>query len=146
MGPPLITLIESNNNAKLYKYCIKFKLRRETLSEKSDMYGFKMALFYKGNTEESFLFIKNFKISLKASGTLAASANIQCFRALLHDKALCQLDTFSVEVVTTTIAHLNRIILGLGDYFFLLMCCQITSAQCAAQIKSETLIFSYDQY
>ena len=40
---------------------------------------------------------------------------------------------FFVEVGSTTTTHLNRNILGLGTYFFLLMRCQIKIARCAAE-------------
>ena len=36
---------------------------------------------------------------------------------LLQGKALCQFDTLSDEVGSTTLEHLKSIILGLGTYF-----------------------------
>ena len=55
---------------------------------------------------------------LKASGTLAAGANIQSLRMLLCGEALHKLDILSVAVVSTTADYLKSIILGLGTYFF----------------------------
>ena len=54
---------------------------------------------------------------LEAPGTLAAGANIQYLRTLLHGKALLQLDTFSFEVGSNTTEHLSLIILVLVTYF-----------------------------
>ena len=49
-------------------------------------------------------------MNLKASGTLAASTKIQYIRMPLRVEVLRQLDRLSVEVVSTTIAHLNCIV------------------------------------
>ena len=63
------------------------------------------------------MFVKNFKMTLEASGELDARAKIHYLLTLLHGKALRQLDKFSVEVGSTTTTNLNHIILGLGIYF-----------------------------
>ena len=57
-------------------------------------------------------------MTLKASGILAATAKIQYIRELLRGKALHQLDTFFVELVSMTTTHLNRDILVLRTHFF----------------------------
>ena len=77
MGPPLIPLIESRNEKKLGKDCVKIRLRRDATSQKSDLCKLKMAWFDNGDPEESFLFIRDFKMTLEASGTLLAGAKIQ---------------------------------------------------------------------
>ena len=56
-------------------------------------------------------------MTLKASGTLAAGAEIQYLCNLVSGKALRQLGTFSVDVISTTTEHLNLVILVLGTYF-----------------------------
>ena len=76
-----------------------------------------MALFDKGDPEEFLQFVQNFQITFEASQKLADNAKIQQLCTLLHDKALCQLDTLSAEVLSATTTHLNRIILVLGTYF-----------------------------
>ena len=53
-------------------------------------------------------------MTLWASGILAGSANIQYLITLLRGDVLRQLVTLSIEVGSTTIAHLNCIVLGLG--------------------------------
>ena len=73
-----------------------------------------MALFEKGNPEEFLLFVWNLQMTLKDSGELATSADVQYICRLLHVEALHQIDTLSIEVGSTTATHLNRIILGLG--------------------------------
>ena len=92
-----------------------------------DIYGFKLALFDNGDPEEFLLFVRNFQITLEASVLLTSSANIKSICMLLYVEALHQLGTLSVELVCTTMTHVNRIILVLGTYFFLLMICQIKS-------------------
>ena len=54
------------------------------MSEKSDLYELKTDLFDNGDPEEFLLFIRNFKITLEASGTLKYGANIQYLRTLVH--------------------------------------------------------------
>ena len=63
------------------------------------------------------MFLRNLQMALEAPEILAASVKIQYLRALLCGKALRQLEKLSVEVGSTTISHLNRIILGLDTYF-----------------------------
>ena len=48
-------------------------------SENSDLYEFKMALFDKDEQEEFLLFIRNFQMTLKASGTLATGKKMSIF-------------------------------------------------------------------
>ena len=48
VDPPLITLIKSKLDLKMERDYAKIKLRRNTSSEKSDMYEFKMDLFDNG--------------------------------------------------------------------------------------------------
>ena len=78
-----------------------------------------MALFDNVNPEEILLFVWDFKMTLEASGTLAASAKIQYLHTLVHGKSLGQIYSLSVEVRSTASEHLKLIILGLGTYSFL---------------------------
>ena len=73
-----------------------------------------MTLFDNIDPEEFLLFIRNFNVTLEVSGTLVAGAEIQYLPTLLCGKLLCQFDTFSDEVGSTTSENLNKIILGLG--------------------------------
>ena len=84
--PPPISLIKNKNYDKWDKYCVKIKLRRYATSAKSDLQEFKMALFDNANPEELFLFIGDFKITLKVSVTLAAGAKIQYLCTLIRGK------------------------------------------------------------
>ena len=97
---------------------VKIKLCRDPMSEKSNINELKMALVENGAPEEFFLFVQNFQTDLEASGTLVASEKIQYLCTILRGKALPQLGMFSVQVGSTTIAHLNHIILRLGTYIF----------------------------
>ena len=64
VGPPSITLIKSKINEKSDTYFVNIKFRRDPMSEKSDLYEFKMALFDNGNPEELLLFVCNFNMNL----------------------------------------------------------------------------------
>ena len=57
--PNPILLIKSKNGDKLDKYYVKIKSNRDPTSKKSNIYGFKTALFDNGNPEEFLLFIRN---------------------------------------------------------------------------------------
>ena len=48
---PLIPLVKSKNDEKLDKDFVKIKLRRDTKSQKSDLYELKTALFDSGEPE-----------------------------------------------------------------------------------------------
>ena len=61
---PPIPLIKSNNDEKSDKDCVKIKLRRDTTSEKSDLYEFKITFFDNGDLEEFLLFITYFSTNL----------------------------------------------------------------------------------
>ena len=95
---PPIPVIKSNSNKKLDKYCVKNKLLRYPMSEKSYLYEFKMALFDNGDPEELLLFISNFITTLEESGMLVSGAKIQYLHTLLRGEASRQIDTFSFNV------------------------------------------------
>ena len=57
--PVLISIIKINPDVKLEKENVKSKLCINTTLEKSDMYEFKMALFYNGYQGEFLLFQQN---------------------------------------------------------------------------------------
>ena len=73
------------------------------MSEELDLYEFKMALFYNGESEEFLLFIRNFNTTLEASGTLFSGVKIHYLRTLVRGEALHQLGAFSAEVVNNTV-------------------------------------------
>ena len=47
------------------------------MSQNSDLYEFKMALFDNGAIDEFLFFVRNFNMPLEAPGTLVAGATIQ---------------------------------------------------------------------
>ena len=95
-------------------------MRKDPTSEKSDLYKFKMTLFDNGNPEEFFLFMQNFKMTPEALDKLFSSVKLHYLPTVLHGKAPCQIDTFYDQTGSTNTPHLNRIILGVGTYFYLL--------------------------
>ena len=60
----------------------------------------------------------NFKMTLDALGTLASNEKLKYLRTLLIGEALHQFDDFCAQFLSTTMAHFNQVILGLGAYFF----------------------------
>ena len=77
-----------------------------------------MSLFDNSDMKMFLLFIRNFQMTLKASGTPNDWAKILYLRILFHGKALRQLDMLSVEVVGITSEYWKLIILYWGTYFF----------------------------
>ena len=93
-----IQLIKSMKDDKSDKDFVKIKFRGDPSLEKSDLYEFKMALFYNRDPEEFLLFILNFNKNIEASITLKAGANIQHLRTLVRGEQLNQCDVLSAEV------------------------------------------------
>ena len=75
-------------------------------------------MFENGKTGGFLLFIRNFQMTLGASGALTASAKIQYLSKLLCGEVLGKLDMLPVEVGSTSATHLNHILLVLGAYVF----------------------------
>ena len=72
--PPPIPLIKEKNDDKSDKYFMKLKLCRDSTLSTSDLFEFKMTLFDNGDPEEFLLFVRNFNMTLTASGTQEAGA------------------------------------------------------------------------
>ena len=81
--------------------------------------------------KEFFLFVCNFNMTIDTSVTITSNVKLQYIHTLLCVESLCQFDTLCAQVVSTNMAHLNRVVFGLGMYFFLLIHCLSNSAQCA---------------
>ena len=75
-------------DGKLGKDLVKLKLHRYPMSSTLDLYEFKIYLFDNGNPEEFFSFVRNFKMTLAASGMLEVGAKVEYLRTLVHIKAL----------------------------------------------------------
>ena len=75
--PPPILLIKSRHENNLDKGLVKLKLRRDPTSNMLELYESKMAFFDNGDPEEFLLFVRNFNITLVASGTLTTGAKNQ---------------------------------------------------------------------
>ena len=56
----------------------------------SDLYEFKIDLFDKGDLEELLLLVRNFNMTLAASGTLETGAKVQYICTLVRGEALRQ--------------------------------------------------------
>ena len=102
VNPPPIPQTKNKNDEKSGRDCVKNKLHRGLTSQKSDLYDFKMALFYHGDPAEFLLFIRNFNMTLEASETIVAGANIQYLCTLVRGYELRQFYTLTAEVGSTT--------------------------------------------
>ena len=89
-------------------------MRRDLTSEKLDFYEFKISLFYNGKPEALLFLIRNINITLEASGTIKAGANIQYLHTMLRGEVLRQFDALSDEVESAIPEALKYIILVLG--------------------------------
>ena len=116
--PPTIPLVKAKNDNKRDNNCIKIKLRRDPTSQKSDLfYEFKTDLFDNGYPEEFFYLIRNFNMTIEASGTLVDSTNIHYLYTLVRGEALRPFGILSAKAGSINSEHLKSIILGLGKAF-----------------------------
>ena len=129
--PPPIPLIMEMYNGKSDEDFVKLKLRRDPTYIMSDLYEFNMYLFYHGNREEFLLFIRNFNMTLAATGTLDMDAKIQHICTLVRGEELRQFDLLSADVENTEDLNVNYHSKGLVLYFFPVKSLK-KIAQCAA--------------
>ena len=114
---PLIPLIKDNHGGKSDKYFVKLKLHRYPTSSMLDLYQFKMSLFDNGKPEGFLLFVRNFNMTLAASGALEAGAKYQYLCTLVSGEALHQFDLLSADVESAETLNVDYIIRGLSQYF-----------------------------
>ena len=77
-----------------------------------------MSLFDNGEPEEFLLFVRNFNMTLAASGTLEVGAKIRYLSTLVRGKVLIQFDLLSADVEIRQTLNVDDIIKGLAQYFF----------------------------
>ena len=118
VDPPTISLIKRMNGEKPNTDSVKIKLRRDPTPGKLDLYEFKMVFFDNIEPQEFLMFIRNFNMTLKASGTLKSSAKIQCLCTLTRGEEVHHFDMLSSELGSATTENLTSVILGLGMYSF----------------------------
>ena len=116
VDPQLIPLIQETHDVNSEKDFVKLKLSRDPTSSTSDLYEFKMYLFDNGDREEFLLFVRNFNMTLAASGTLEAGAKIKYLCNLVRGDALRQFDLLSADVESTQTINVDEIIKGLAQY------------------------------
>ena len=76
-----------------------------------------MSLFDNGDPEEFLLFVRNFNITLSASGALEVGTKGQYLCTLVHGEALLHFDSFSADVESTQTLNVDDVIKGLVQYF-----------------------------
>ena len=82
--PPSIPLIKEMYNGKSDKDLVMLKFHRDPTSSTSYLFEFKMSFFDHGYPEEFMLFIRNFNITLAATGTLEIDTKFQHLRTLVR--------------------------------------------------------------
>ena len=82
------------------------------------MYKFEMSLFDNGEPEGFLFFMQNSNMVLNTPGMTTANAKLQYLRNLPCIESLINFDILCVQFGSTTMAHLNQVILGLGMYYF----------------------------
>ena len=97
--PPLVPQIKDTCNGESDKDLVHIKLHRYPTSSTLDLYEFKMSLFDHGDPEEFMLFVRNFNMSLAATGMLYMDAKIQYLRTLVRGEVLRQFYFLSACVI-----------------------------------------------
>ena len=113
--PPRISLIQETHDGKSDKDFVKLKLRRDPMSSTSDLYELQISLFDNGKPGEFLFFVRNFNMTLTASGTLEAGAKIQCLCTLVREEALRQFDLLSADIEITQTSNVDDTIKGLSQ-------------------------------
>ena len=90
--PTPIPIIKSALNGESYKYFVKIKFCRCPTYSTSDLYDFKMYLFYHGKPADFLLFSLNFNMNIAETWTLEIDAKIQYLSTLIHGESLRQFD------------------------------------------------------
>ena len=117
VDPPQIPLIKEKYDGKSDRYFVKLKLRRDPTLPTSDLYELKISLFDNGEPEEFLLFVRNFNMTLAASGTLEAGAKYQYLCTVLCGEVLNRFDLLSTDVESAETLNVNYIIRSLSQYF-----------------------------
>ena len=97
------------------------------------LHGIYPSIYVPPLSVQHLLLVQNFKMTPEASGTLAAKVELQYFCMLLRGEVRFQFDNLCAHVVVMPIENLNQVVLVLGTYFWLSMCCSNKRAQCATE-------------
>ena len=89
-------------------------MRRDPKLSTSELYEFKISLVDNGETEEFLLFVRNFNMTLAASGTLEAGTKTQHLCTLVRGEALLKFESLSADVESTQTLNDDDIIKGLA--------------------------------
>ena len=95
--PPPIPLIKETSTGKSDGYYVKLKLLRDPTSSTLDIYELMLSLFDHGEPEDFLLFVRNFQMTLAATGTLETEANVKYLRKLVRKEALRRFELISAD-------------------------------------------------
>ena len=96
--PPQIPLIKVEYDGRSDKDLKKLKLWRDPKSSMSGLYELNMSLFDNGDPEEFLLFVRNFNMTIAASGAVEVNGKVQRLCKIVRREALLQFYLFSSYV------------------------------------------------
>ena len=99
--PSPIPLIKETSTSKSDEDYVKLKLRRGPTSSTSDIYDFRMSLLDHGEPQEFLLFVRNFKMTLAATGTLETKEKVHYLFNLFRGGVLYQFYFVSSDAKNT---------------------------------------------
>ena len=115
VDPPPIPLVKENFTGKSDGDYVELNLRRDPTSSTLDLYGFRISLFDHGEPEEFLFFVRNFQMTLVATGALETEAKVQYLRTLVSGEALRQFDLVSSDAENTeTLFDVDYLLKGLA--------------------------------
>ena len=112
---PPTPILKKLHNGKSDKEFLKLKLRRYPTSFTSDICELKMSLFDNGEPKEFLLFVRNFNMTLVASGMMEAGTKFQYLHTLVRGEELRQFDSLSADVESTETLDVGYIIRDLAQ-------------------------------
>ena len=87
------------------------------MSSTSDLNELNRSLLYHCEQEEFLLLVRNFNMTLAATGMLEMDSKIQYLCTLVHGEALRQFELLSADIKNTETLNLDCYIKGLALYF-----------------------------
>ena len=84
--PPLKHRTKGKYDGKSDKDFVKMRLCRDTMESTSDLYDINMYLFDNVQPEEFLLFLRNFNMTLAASGTPETDVNVKYLHTLVCER------------------------------------------------------------
>ena len=115
--PPPVSFIKVRIIQKWNRIVWKFELCRDPTSKSQSCMNFKWHFLVTAKRRSSSYFCGTLRV-VEVSGTLVSNANLHILRGIIRGEALHKFDALCDQVGSTTMAHLNQVILVLGTHFY----------------------------